>query len=192
MCNTYNNKCLDINEKRVYHGLPFNFTEVISMRNIVNTFELVPSDAIRKWCAAQLLACTELIEYGKKTGMGAPPPFGINKALLAKLTPHSHHLSSYVNFGMTGMSWDTLDQFRGKFKYRSGNKGAIQAVPLSEGGGIYASGVPSGILRVKDPRELESSIPISALVFSYTPDTKTWTVTVHQHYAKPRKAKNTL
>jgi len=167
--------------------------------NTETTFEVdqAANPALAPWLLQQYKIVASLLKIMKPSYENPQDPlhkmkslFGEPKELLQSAIGDSVDVtpfSSYINHGMAGITRTTLfETYRLSMRYRSSNPGAIVQYPLSEGGGLYVSGVPTGKVPLIDAQPL-SDLPIAALVFTLDPAIKTWSVTVVQRCARPGK-----
>lgn len=167
--------------------------------NIETTFEIDQKEnpLLSPWLIQQYRITAAILKVMKPTYDNPHDPlhrtkslFGEPKDLLQSAVGESVDiapLSSYINHGMAGITRRTLfEKYRLSLRYRSSNPNAIVQYPMAEGGGLYVSGVPAGLVPLLDAKELQPQ-PITALVFTLDPAIKVWMVTVVQSYARPRK-----
>lgn len=153
-------------------------------------FVLNPDASLKDWLFRQLIATSKITKHTEDalvTDKFATPLFGQAREVLARVVPEAAEMSGYVNFGMANLTMATLRTYKGKFRYRTSNTGAIRQFSADHPqypNYIYASGLPSGVLPLVNPHPLKD-VPITALVFAFDKDRKEWSVAVNQKATRP-------
>jgi hypothetical protein len=155
-------------------------------------FALNPDASLKDWLFRQLIATSKITKHTEDaliTDKFATPLFGQAREVIARVVPEAEAMSGYVNFGMANLTMATLRTYKGKFRYRTSNTGAIRQFSETHPqypNHIYASGLPSGVLRLVNPHPLQN-VPITSLVFAFDKESRDWSVAITQKATSPRK-----
>ena len=154
-------------------------------------FAINPDASLKDWLFRQLIATSKIVKHTEDaliTDKFATPLFGQAREVLARVVPEAAAMSGYVNFGMANLTMATLRTYKGKFRYRTSNTGAIRQFSADHPqypNYIYASGLPSGVLPLINPHPLKD-VPITSLVFAFDKERRDWSVIVTQKATSPR------
>ncbi len=157
-------------------------------------FAINPDASLKDWLFRQLIATSKITKHTEDaliTDKFATPLFGQAREILARVVPEAAAMSGYVNFGMANLTMASLRAYKGKFRYRTSNTGAIRQFSADHPqypNYIYASGLPSGVLPLINAHPLKD-VPITSLVFAFDKDRKEWSVAVTQKATSPRVKK---
>lgn len=154
-------------------------------------FAINPDASLKDWLFRQLIATSKITKHTEDaliTDKFATPLFGQAREILARVAPEAAAMSGYVNFGMANLTMASLRAYKGKFRYRTSNTGAIRQFSADHPqypNYIYASGLPSGVLPLINAHPLKD-VPITSLVFGFDKERRDWSVTVTQKATIPR------